>query len=54
MSEGETVLDSVRRKWGAVTIHCEGNSILVNDLKTCFRVTTEHCCFAETCNPHSA
>ena len=52
LSDGETVLDSVSRKWGAVSIHCEGSSILVNGLKTYFRGATEHCYFAETCNPH--
>ena len=50
--DGETLLDSVSRKWGARTIHCEGSAILVNDISTYFRGVTEHCYFAETCNPH--
>ncbi|MBO4632649.1 MAG: hypothetical protein J5858_12065 [Lentisphaeria bacterium] len=50
--DGETLLDYDSRQWGARTVRCEGNSILVNGLKTYFRGVTEHCYFAETCNPH--
>lgn len=50
--DGEELQDRVCRKWGARSIHTSGNSIYVNGLPTYFRGATEHCYFAETCNPH--
>ena len=52
LSDGKKIMDSVSRKWGARTLGIKGSSILVNGLPTYFRGVTEHCYFAETCNPH--
>ena len=39
-------------KWGARKLDCTANRILVNGEITYFRGVTEHCYFADTCNPH--
>ena len=52
LMDGETLLDEVCCQWAPRTVHCEGSSILINGLPTCFRGVTEHCYFPETCNPH--
>jgi len=50
--DGDERLDSREQKWGARTIAAVGTRIVVNGDITYFRGVTEHCYFAETCNPH--
>ena len=52
LSQDEKQLDSVSGKWGARSVVCRDTSILINGNPTYFRGATEHCYFAETCNPH--
>ncbi|MBO5959937.1 MAG: hypothetical protein J6Q65_07425, partial [Lentisphaeria bacterium] len=46
------IVDSVSRKWGQRIVRPHGSNLLVNGAPTYFRGVTEHCYFAETCNPH--
>lgn len=49
---GDKLVDARKQKWGARTLECRGTRIAVNGAITYFRGATEHCYFAETCNPH--
>lgn len=46
------VTDTVRQQWGIRKVTCAGPVLLVNGKPSYFRGVTEHCYFAETCNPH--
>lgn len=50
--EKETLLDQRELDWGPRVLTVSGNRIAVNGNITYFRGATEHCYFAETCNPH--
>ena len=52
LSDEDGCLDSCEFSWGPRTIAAVGNRIAVNGEITYFRGATEHCYFAETCNPH--
>ncbi len=47
-----TLWDTVSWRWGARKVESSNTRLLVNGLPTYFRGVTEHCYFAETCNPH--
>lgn len=50
--DGDTVSDRTEWRWGAREVTIGEDRILVNGHPTYFRGVTEHCYFAETCNPH--
>jgi len=52
VTDDGSVSDVWTRPWGARKVECRGNRIAVNGGITFFRGATEHCYFAETCNPH--
>lgn len=50
--ESNETADSRTWRWGARKVVTDGPRIRVNGSLTYFRGATEHCYFAETCNPH--
>ncbi|MBO7742356.1 MAG: hypothetical protein J6S21_07365 [Victivallales bacterium] len=46
------LLDRREMLWAPRTLECRGTDVFVNGSSTYFRGVTEHCYFAESCNPH--
>ncbi len=52
LQQNGVTMDHISWQWAPRVICGKGSNLLVNGKPTYFRGVTEHCYFAETCNPH--